>query len=275
MNGNDTVSLSLGNNLTECGQSPYVLTLAISPIPNLCVIWLILAGSGKKVMDIASLNQALCELTICAFHGLWLISSHTTQNYDFLLLLYRYTVLFSLGLLFMGRPAFMSWVCLERYLAVVHPVTFLKYKNLTFRVVVAIVVWLVVLACGLMIIWVPYPTVYYVCFGLISPSFVLQLFCSLEILRALVRPGPGDGNRDRQTMNSAKLSAFRAVTIILVAEVVGFTPVAVATVLLSLDQLEKSEEIFCTGVYFIVVSSTIPPLIFINRARKYCCKGSA
>jgi len=40
---------------------------------------------------------------------------------------------------------FQSLMCVERYLAVVHPVTFLKFKPLRYRVICCTAVWIITL----------------------------------------------------------------------------------------------------------------------------------
>ncbi|CAL8404494.1 unnamed protein product [Boreogadus saida] len=40
-----------------------------------------------------------------------------------------------------GRPLFQCCICLERYLAVVHPLTFIRFKPLRFRVFCSGLMW--------------------------------------------------------------------------------------------------------------------------------------
>ncbi len=69
-----------------------------------------------------NLNLSVCEIGICLGNLVFLLSRW------FLCL--KLLNLFSLGLTFTGRPLFQCLICVECYLAVVHPVTFLKYKPL-------------------------------------------------------------------------------------------------------------------------------------------------
>ncbi len=54
----------------------------------------------------------------------------------------RASLSLAMGLTITGRPLFQCLMCAERYLAVVHPVIFLKYKPLRYRVICSTAVWI-------------------------------------------------------------------------------------------------------------------------------------
>ncbi len=91
---------------------------------------------------------------------------------------------FTLGLGITGRPLFQSLMCVERYLAVVHPVTFLKYKPLRYRVICCTAVWIIVLGSCLCCLFTIVSCNFYVyvcCFVLqflLFFSIVLSCGCS-------------------------------------------------------------------------------------------------
>ncbi len=96
------------------------------------MIWLIVTGTGNGLAaEFFSLNLAVCEIFICV---------------EFLLAIFSYeckiiwkAIYFLDGLPLTSHPLFPCLICVERYLAVVHPVTFLKYKPL--RVICTVIVW--------------------------------------------------------------------------------------------------------------------------------------
>ncbi|CAL8363619.1 unnamed protein product [Gadus morhua 'NCC'] len=47
-------------------------------------------------------------------------------------------------LIWFGRPLFQCSICVERYLAVVHPLTFIRFKPLRFRVVCSGLMWIAI-----------------------------------------------------------------------------------------------------------------------------------
>jgi len=103
------------------------------------VIWLIITGTGSGVAsEFFNLNLSICEIGNC-LNGLLLV------------LLIWFSGLLTLkvlitGLAVTGRPLFQCLVCVERYLAVVHPVTFLKFKPLRYRVICCTVAWIITLS---------------------------------------------------------------------------------------------------------------------------------
>ena len=152
-----------------------------SPL-NSYVVRLITTGAGSGVAsEYFALNLSVCEIIIClnavpaAFYVL-IYKTHITG-------LLPYIVNFLSTLLHLGRPFFQCCVCVERYLAVVHPVTFLKYRPLRYRVTFSAVAWLIVLgvcSCS------PLLPLRFVYFYLLLPHYLLILpvtvFCSVSVL---------------------------------------------------------------------------------------------
>ncbi len=101
---------------------------------NSYVIWLIVTGTGNGLAaEFFSLNLSISEM-IYSLHSL----------FDFSAILFQISqnaVNFFQGIATTGRPLFQCLMCVERYLAVVHPVTFLKYKPLRYRVISSVIVW--------------------------------------------------------------------------------------------------------------------------------------
>ncbi len=156
------------------------------------MIWLIVTGTGNGLAaEIFNLNLAACEIFI------WFESvlSQFTYEVEFL----DIVVNFLDGLTVTGRPLFQCLMCVERYLAVVHPVTFLKYKPLRYRVICSVIVWVANLVSG-GIISIP-STSSSVYFGVLFVQFFLffciQLFCLVTVLRALKQSGPGERREEK------------------------------------------------------------------------------
>ncbi|XP_067231471.1 lysophosphatidic acid receptor 4-like [Chanodichthys erythropterus] len=148
---NSTIqSISLLDSLGICF---YIINFLFGLPTHSYVIWLIITGTGSGVAsEFLSINLSVCEIANCLNCFICLLSlvprftqlsllSHVSSFFSSLIKLSYF--LQSLGLT--GRPLFQCLICVERYLAVVHPVTFLKYKPLRYRVICCTVAWIIIL----------------------------------------------------------------------------------------------------------------------------------
>nr|XP_040038472.1 uncharacterized protein LOC120822696 [Gasterosteus aculeatus aculeatus] len=179
-----------------------------------------------------------------------------------------------------GQQLFHSLTCVERYLAVVHPVTYLGLKNqkgVRVRNVSIGCVWLLSFAntFALFVEKNDSNFIYHYCaltFILIAVSF-----CSLSVLRVLIGPGPGAGAAGRQRVDRAKMKAFYTIMVILVVLLVRAGGTVVTSVLYNSAHVGEAEK--CTTwlslTWFSLPSSLVLPLLFLHRAGKRLCTPEA
>jgi len=180
----------MGNNLL------YFLSVLLVLPTNSYVIWLIV--SGKRIglaAEFFSLNLAVCEILLCV-ESVFIFLSYEIE--------FLWTVVSAFdGLASIGHPLFQCLICVERYLAVVHPVTFLKFKPLRYREICSVNVWVASFgSSGIFIFFTMFrPMLYLVFFFCLhscssSPSscFVLWLFSELWGSQDQVR----EGKRERR-----------------------------------------------------------------------------
>ncbi|KAJ8000539.1 hypothetical protein DPEC_G00181160 [Dallia pectoralis] len=199
-----------------------VINLILGLPANVYVLWLIVTGPGETMnSDFFALNLAVTEIVSSLSSLAFII--YNQQHADTLL---PFAIFFAAFTLY-GRPLFHGCICVERYLAVIHPVTFLKYKPLRYRMGCSGVVWVLVIgSCfGYMLAettleWRGYA----LSFNIVL--FSVMLFCCLAVLRALKRPGPGDKEGDREGTNNTKLKAFRIISAIMVSMVIMYFPMS-------------------------------------------------
>ncbi|XP_056301820.1 P2Y purinoceptor 8-like [Danio aesculapii] len=175
------------------------------------VLWLIVTGAERSVASaFFNINLSVCEICSSLAFLFSLIKhiwfSHLTTVFGF--------SQFFIGLGVTGRPLFQCLICVERYLAVVHPVTFLKYKPLRYRLICCAVAWIIVLGfcmCGMYGL-LEEDRYFYSWF--LSIQFLLflslQLFCLVAVLRALKQSGPGERKKEENYM---KRRAFHLILI--------------------------------------------------------------
>ncbi|XP_052443612.1 G-protein coupled receptor 35-like [Carassius gibelio] len=183
------------------------------------IIWLIITGTGVA-SDFFNLNLSFCEIGIC-LNSLFTLIYYCTELSHFISLAW-----FSSGLLITGRPLFQCLICVKCYLAVVHPVTFLKYKPLRYRVICCTVAWIITLGSCLCCMFISQFKTVYIYFHLVQFLLFLciQLFCLVAVLRALKQSGPGERGRKKEEENHMKRRAFYIILITTVTMSIVYIP---------------------------------------------------
>ncbi|XP_055770040.1 P2Y purinoceptor 4-like, partial [Salvelinus fontinalis] len=206
----------------------YSINLILGLPTNVYVLWLIVTGAGGTMTsEFFALNLTVCEILYCLSAVLKYLNDYLFDGS------LGGGVAFFLGFISTGRPLFQCCICVERYLAVVHPVTFLKYKPLRYRVGLSCLGWMVVLGFSLLNALISTVLSNMAILWLLNLSFwfSIQLFCCLAVLWALKRPGPGEGERQGEGMNNMKLRAFRIISVIMVSMIVMYLPLVWETAL--------------------------------------------
>ncbi|XP_067231460.1 chemokine XC receptor 1-like [Chanodichthys erythropterus] len=229
------------------------------------VIWLIITKSGVA-SEFFNLNLSVCEIATCLnaiFTLLSFLFSSLTRPIHFLK-----------GLTITGRPLFQCLMCVERYLAVVHPVTFLKYKPLRYRVICCTVAWINSLGSCL-----------FCMFSLISNNihaytwfytlqflffFSIQLFCLVAVLRVLKQSGPGERGREREEENHMKRRAFHIILITTVSIAIMYLPYIIIGLSFVSSRLFINELIAFSSICY-VLAGFVQPVLYFKRAGKLSC----
>ncbi len=233
------------------------------------ITWLIITGTGNGVAsEFFNLNLSICEIgnSLNAMFGILtcFFSSFIAVTY------------FLQGLGITGRPLFHCLMCVERYLAVVHPVIFLKYKPLRYRVICCTVAWIIILGSCLCctFILISFSMVQNVWF--ISIQFLLffftQLFCLVAVLRALKQSGPGEKKREEE--NHTKRRAFYLILITIVITIIQYSPFTVTGFFVILTQ-KSFLDVWCPAFVCYVLAGFVQPIYYLQRARKLSCLRSS
>lgn len=165
--------------------------------------------------------------------------------------------------------------CLECYLAVVHPISYLHFKNVH----------------GVRIRNISVGCVWLFCFGLIGVHrtltsnrlvplfFVLALvimitfFCSLSVLCVLIHPGPGKEGGENQRVDRLKLRAFFTIIAITCTVWLWFVGLLVTKALSESPLLSNSIKCMVekSVVFFNLPSSLVLFMLYLKRERKRLC----
>ncbi|KAL6466581.1 hypothetical protein MHYP_G00243850 [Metynnis hypsauchen] len=201
---NTTFTKSTLNVLND--QLTYVASVLLMSIQiinfSLCVplnVYVIFIFARTGVLDaVFTLSQSVSEI-IFAFSIVQYILC-VVGDY----LYFMKSLGFFVSLFITARPIFQCCVCWERYLTVVHPLTFLKLKPLRYHLAFLIMVWTFVLFCCIYAM-LTFPDTTFNFFGsLYLVTLVVKLFCCVSILKVLRQPGPGDRREESGKRDSRK-----------------------------------------------------------------------
>ncbi|KAM3590253.1 uncharacterized protein V6R79_006557 [Siganus canaliculatus] len=180
---------------------------------------------------------------------------------------------------FNGQVSFHILTCVERYLAVVHPVAYrnsMTAKVVRVRNVTIGCLWLLLfLGTGFLFV----DTTSFVIIFLLSIGTALTVisFCSVSVLRVLISPGPGDGGAAGSKVDQTKLKPFYTIMAIMGVLLVRFGGCAVSMVLFRSLPLEMSAKcgLRLSMVWYGLPSSAVLPLLFLQRAGKLQCRRNS
>ncbi|KAM7366639.1 hypothetical protein PAMP_016060 [Pampus punctatissimus] len=175
-----------------------------------------------------------------------------------------------------GQLFFHILTCVERYLAVVHPIIYLRFRN----------------SCGVRIRNVSIGCVWLLCFGYVGITFnkfpaapiiplscllvsssTIVSFCNLSVLCVLLRQGPGDRGRDKVHVDQSKKRAFLNTLAIMGVMWLWFVGFLVYIVLNMSSHLSYSVVCLISNSASLInlPSSVVLPLLYLHRAGKISC----
>lgn len=188
------------------------------------------------------------------------------------------TYLFSLSLF--AHVLLDILTCVERYMAVVHPITYRNFKNVKgVRVRNAAIgcAWLLsFLITSSMNVKIEILTA--IIFLLATASCIaIVFFCSLSVLFVLIRPGPGKVSGSKRQLDETKLRAFYTIVIILAVLLLRFGTNVLLSIVYTLPVAAEDTKchLILSMVWMTLPGSMVQPLLFIQRAGWFaCCKSN-
>lgn len=217
-------------------------------------------GAGVDANVIFALNLVLVEILYC------LVAPLYSSCIISLTLCVGALLGFWLGICMAGRYLFQCWLCLEQYMAVIHPMLFIKFKPIRYRLGFCSIPWMFTLgigtASGCMFPGVPFDAFSAVYFLVLF----LDSFCCLSVLKALVRPGPNE--KDNGEMNAAKKRAFKIITMNLTTFLVQVLPVVISFGLLSTLPHESFHLGVAVAMFLNISGGFVHPIYLLYKYRK-------
>jgi len=179
-----------------------------------------------------------------------------------------------------GQTLFHVLTCVERYVAVVHPVAYMRLREargVRIRNGSTVCVWLLCFGWTGATGWDFYDFPVIPLFSILVFCIFVIFFCCMSVLCVLIRPGPGDVGGKKERVDQSKKRAFQmivAITVSLLFRSVGLLFWLGVIDMPSLD-LQGLCVLIDSGLWLMVPSSLILPLLFLHRAGKLsCCRKS-
>ncbi|XP_041915841.1 proteinase-activated receptor 3 [Alosa alosa] len=225
---------------------------------NVMVLWLIHRTKGdSSTSDIFILHLAVLDTFFCLIPPLEFANlMYLTVDSTWYVLRFFYGIKDS-------SPLFLACICMDRYMAVRHPILFTELKDRKHRSVCVAVVWLITLAYAAAKCVGDIPNFEKVFTVMILAAFLFMVFCNISILWALSQSGPG-----RDEMHPVKKRAFKMVLIILAIIIFNYLP----PVALFPFQVYFTDDVFKCYIHYIAfgfmdISSSIQPMLYLSKEK--------
>lgn len=248
------------------GQEPHALNLVMTfanvlfGLPsNGYILWLIASGPrGKLIREFFQLNLSIFEVLHCTigityFAQYFRLTVHLTNG------LYK-------NLMWSGRPLLQCCICLEHFVAVVHPVLYLRYRSHGVKAAVAAAAWAFILSFILFYVLLNHYTEWVLATGCITFMSVM-LFCYVCIFAVLRKPRPGEGRGKRDRSVKSKSICF--ITVILVSFSLGYLMWSLNTLLKKvMPSFIYARDFRKTCNLIITICGLVQPLMYLQRRQK-------
>jgi len=184
--------------------------------------------------------------------------------------------MFLVDILFPGQTLFHMLTCWDRYLAVVHPVTYMRLRQKSWIRIRNIVIMFGWVMCFNSVVATEMYSFHVNTILLLASlgfgTFVV-LFCCLSILWVLVRPGPGEVGRPIRQADPSKQRAFYMIVIITGVLLVRFFGILVCYGIEQLVSIDHEDlcALLDSGIWLTVPSSLLLPLLSLHKAGKLPC----
>lgn len=166
--------------------------------------------------------------------------------------------------------------CVERYLAVVQPITYLKLKKRHWILTINIIIfwaWLISFGINSLMFQDKSLLISKIVISVLVLVIAIVLFCSISTLGVLIRSRPGDRSGRRRHSEKSKLRAFYTIMSIMAVLLVRLGGYILAISVYALSQLDEATVygILLSGPWFCLPSGLVLPLLYLHRVGKLTC----
>lgn len=174
-----------------------------------------------------------------------------------------------------GCPLLLTFMCVERCLAVVRPVTYIRLGRFWYRVLLCALSWLLALTVGLLLYFMGLVAMSLYLSLTISLLFLLMLLCLLGIVWVLLQSGPGEGPGAGRP--SLKRTALQNVIAVIVPSAVAYCPLVAVVPYMAVITMHKKDismpqcDVLEMLLLFPNLGLLIGPMFYLSRLRRLVC----
>ncbi|XP_053356087.1 psychosine receptor-like [Clarias gariepinus] len=252
---------------------PIQLVVLILALPaNALLLWLLV--KNRKTLspsEVLGLNFALLGVLFGLSLPLDIVITSINARTGLLLNLSNAFAILS----YIGCPLLLTSMCLERYVAVAHPVLFIKLGKWEYRAACSAIIWfLTCIVSGVIFVYTLSKMAIQLSI-IINLLFLIMVGCLFGIVCVLCKKGPGEGDQNNSVV---KKRALKYVVALLVPSAIIYLPMlALAPFILMINMLTENGTNFllCTCLMMFSILPNfgvcIGPLFYMARVKQVFC----
>lgn len=197
-----------------------VICIMILP-PNIWALWLIRKNTTtqkrSESSDLLHINLIFASVMFCIAI---VLNGSLIFNMPYTVIYVSSSIM---CITLMAQAQFHTWSCMEYYLAVVHPIFYLKLKQSWYKMMLVSFTWATSSVLGVQFLIMQQNIAMLLYIITFCGLVLLILFCSVATLAMLKKPNPGEGERGEK-MHHQKIKAFKIITLTLVVLIFTYSP---------------------------------------------------
>lgn len=214
----DDVIYDCNKNGTPPVRVPIQVIILILALPaNIVLLWLLVKNrKSLSPSEVLGLIMAVLSVLFCLSLPLDIGISIKSRSGILLRISHTFATLS-----YFGCPLLLTSMCLERYVAVAHPVLFMRLAKREYRAACSAIIWFLTCIMAAVTFVYTLSTTAMIFSIIINVLFLVMVACLLGIVYVLRKKGPGDGDQNNSVV---KKQALKNIIAVLVPSTITYLP---------------------------------------------------